>query len=141
MNIYICYSKIVKPGISWNPWKFQGFREIPDSLRDFVKSLKFPGISWNPWKMMPGISWNPWNAKRRNKRHYIWVCFYLLMHLNEKWCHEIPEIPKRRNMIFFYLLMHLNEKRFQGFHEIPKITKEAIKDIIYEVFLFIDAFE
>ena len=133
----------MKPGISWNLWKFQGFHEIPDSLRDFVKSLKFPGISWNPWKMMPGISWNPWNAKRRNKRHYIWVFFLFIdaFELKNDARDFMKSLKSQKEEIkditydtFFYLLMHLNEKRFQGFHEIPEISKEAIKDIIYEIF-------
>jgi len=124
----------------WN----QGFHEIPENFRDFVKSLIHSGISWNPWnfqgfheipeKWCQGFHEIPEMPKGEIKDITYEFFFYLLMHLNEKWCHEIPEIPKRRNMIFFYLLMHLNEKRFQGFHEIPKITKEAIQDIIYEFF-------
>ena len=46
---YICYSKIVKLGISWNPWIFQWFHEIPVLVRGFMKSLKYSGISWNYW--------------------------------------------------------------------------------------------
>ena len=37
----MCYNEIVKPGIKPNPLNFQGFTQIPVSLRYFGKSLMY----------------------------------------------------------------------------------------------------
>ena len=45
LNTHICYSKIVYIGILQTPWNFQGFCEITFSLRDFRLMFR---VLWSP---------------------------------------------------------------------------------------------